>query len=93
MRRYNAVPSHHVKLHFYGFDSPTEMTCSDRPQKVLNFVLDYPALVDCVSDKEHRERIDPFLGQDSGWEKSDAMVDPTSSIGLSSDEAALRIEI
>src|SRR5262245_11981688 len=26
MRRYNAEPCHRVKLHFYGFDSPTEMT-------------------------------------------------------------------
>src|SRR5579875_1891648 len=26
MRRYNADPAHRVKLRFYGFDSPTEMT-------------------------------------------------------------------
>jgi hypothetical protein len=29
MRRYNADPAHHVKLQFYGFDSPTEMVGSD----------------------------------------------------------------
>ena len=31
MRRYNADPSHRVKLQFYGFDSPTEMTGTDSP--------------------------------------------------------------
>lgn len=28
MRCYNANPSHRVKVNFYGFDSPTEMTSS-----------------------------------------------------------------
>ncbi|HII79392.1 MAG TPA: erythromycin esterase family protein [Methanosarcina sp.] len=92
MRRYNADPSHHVKLHFYGFDSPTEMTYSDSPRQVLNFVLDYLASVDSVNSKEHRERIDLLLGQDSDWEKPDAMMDPTRSIGLSPAATALRIE-
>lgn len=41
MRRYNAEPSHRVKLQFYGFDSPTEMTVSDGPRQVLHFALDY----------------------------------------------------
>src|SRR5207342_419842 len=40
MRRYNADPSHRVKLQFYGFDSPTEMMGSDSPSQVLHFVLD-----------------------------------------------------
>src|SRR5437016_7727123 len=29
MREYNADPSNHIKLQFYGFDSPTEMTGTD----------------------------------------------------------------
>ena len=32
MRQYNADPSHRVKLQFYGFDSPTEMTSTDSPR-------------------------------------------------------------
>ena len=32
MREYNADPSHPHKLHFYGFDSPTEMMGSDSPK-------------------------------------------------------------
>ena len=68
MRQYNADPSHRVKLQFYGFDSPTEMTGSDSPRQVLHFVLDYLASIDSASGQEHRERIDPLLGQDADWE-------------------------
>jgi erythromycin esterase-like protein len=91
MRRYNADPSHR-KIRFYGFDSPTEMTFSDSPRQILYFVLDYLASIDSASSQEHRERIDPLLGQDSDWENPAAMMDPTKSIGLSLAATALRIE-
>jgi erythromycin esterase len=92
MRNYNADPSHSVKLQFYGFDSPTEMMGTDSPRQVLHFVLDYLASIDSISAKEHRERIDPLLGQDADWENPAAMMDPTKSIGLSPAATALRIE-
>jgi erythromycin esterase len=92
MRRYNADPSHRVKLQFYGFDSPTEMISSDSPRQVLHFVLDYLASIDSDSSQEHRQRIDPLLGQDSDWENPAAMTDPTKSTGLSPEANALRIE-
>ena len=92
MRRYNADPSHRVKLRFYGFDSPTEMTGTDSPRQVLHFVFDYLTSIDSASSKEHREHIDPLLGQDSDWENPAAMMDPTKSIGLSAAATALRIE-
>jgi erythromycin esterase len=92
MREYNADPSHHVKLQFYGFDSPTEMTRSDSPRQVLYFVLDYLASIDNARGKEYRKRIDEFLGQDSDWENPDAMMDPSKSIGQSPAANALRIE-
>ncbi len=92
MRRCNADPSHRVKLQFYGFDSPTEMTGSDSPSQVLHFVLDYLASIDRASGQEHRERIDRLLGQDSNWENPAAMMDPTKSVGLSPEATALRIE-
>ena len=81
-----------VKLHFYGFDSPTEMTGSDSPSQVLHFVLDYLASIDSASGQEHRERIDPLLGQDSNWENPAALADPAKSVGLSPAATALRIE-
>ena len=92
MRRYNADPSHRVKLQFYGFDSPTEMTGSDSPSQVLHFVLDYLASIDSASGQEHRERIDSLLGQDSAWEKPMALAGPTQSVGLSPAATSLRIE-
>lgn len=93
MRQYNSDPSHRVKLHFYGFDSPTEMTFSDSPRHVLHFVLGYLSSIDSASGKEYRERIDMLLGQDSDWENPAAMMDPSRSIGLSPAATALRIEI
>jgi len=92
MRQYNADSSNHVKLRFYGFDSPTEMTGTDSPRHVLHFVLDYLTSIDNDSGQEHRECIDTFLGQDSDWENPAAMMDPTKSIGLSPAATALRIE-
>ncbi len=92
MRAYNADPSHHIKLQFYGFDSPTEMTRTDSPRQLLHFVLDYFASIDSASAEEYRQRIDPLLGLDADWEKPAAMMDPTKSIGLSPAATALRIE-
>lgn len=92
MRNYNADPSHEVKLQFYGFDSPTEMTSTDSPRQVLHFVLDYLASIDSISKKELREHIDALLGQDADWENPAAMMDPTKSIGMSPAATALRIE-
>jgi erythromycin esterase len=91
IRAYNADPSHRVKLRFYGFDSPTEMTGSDSPRQVLYFVLDYLASIDPASGREYRERINPLLGQDSDWENPAAMTDPTKSVGLSAAATSLRI--
>ena len=89
---YNADPSHRVKLQFYGFDSPTEMTGTDSPRQALHFVLDYLASIDSTSGQEYRERIDSLLGEDSNWENPAAMMDPTKSVGLSSEAMQLRIE-
>ena len=92
MRGYNADPSHQVKLQFYGFDSPTEMTGTDSPRQVLHFVLDYLASIDSASGQEYRQRIDSLLGHDSDWENPAAMMDPTKSVGSSTEAMQLRIE-
>jgi erythromycin esterase len=92
MRQYNADPAHRVKLRFYGFDSPTEMTGTDSPRQPLHFALDYLASIDAGSAQEYRSRIDPLLGRDADWENPAAMLDPAQSIGLSPAATALRIE-
>jgi erythromycin esterase len=91
MRQYNADPGHPTPLHFYGFDSPTEMTGSDSPRHVLRFVLEYLSVVDPASADEHRERIEPLLGRDADWESFAALMDPTQSVGRSDAANALRI--
>jgi erythromycin esterase len=92
MRVYNADSAHQVKLRFYGFDSPTEMSFSDSPRQILYFVLDYLCSIDGDTGSRYRNRIDPLLGADSDWENPAAMMDPTKSIGCSPAAATLRIE-
>jgi erythromycin esterase-like protein len=92
MRRYNADPSHRVKLRFYGFDSPTEMMYADSPSHLLHFVLDYLSSIDNAGSQEYRQHIDPLLGKDSDWENPAAAMDPIQSIGKSPAATALRIE-
>jgi erythromycin esterase len=92
MRRYNAGPAHRVKLRFYGFDSPTEMTGTDSPRQLLHFVLDYLASIAGTDEQGRRRRIDSHLGQDAEWQNPEAMMDPAKAVGLSPAATALRIE-
>ncbi len=92
MRHYNADPAHQKKLHFYGFDGPTDVPSTDSPRQTLHVVLDYLSSVDDASAQEYRNRIDPLLGQDSAWENPEAMLDPTKAVGQSTEARALRIE-
>jgi erythromycin esterase-like protein len=92
MRRHNADLSHRVKVQFYGFDTPTEMTGTDSPRHIMHFVLDYLDSIDRPSGQERRRRIETLLGQDADWENPAAMMNPTESVGLSPSATALRLE-
>lgn len=92
MKRYNA-DSNQPKLHFYGFDSPTEMMKTESPRQLLTFVLDYLAAADNVSVHPQREHFDKLIGHDSEWENPAAMMDPAKSIGNSPMAMALRIDV
>jgi erythromycin esterase len=91
MRRYNADPSHPVKLRFYGFDIPSSPTGNASPRQVLRFAVDYLSSLDSASGQEHRRRIEGLLGQDFDWENPAIYADHTKSVGLSPAAAALRI--
>ncbi len=91
MRQHNADPAHTVKLHFYGCDSPTEMTGTDSPRQLLYFALDYLAALDNGHSQARQRRIDDLLGEDAAWENPAAMMDPAQAVGLSV-AAALRLE-
>lgn len=92
MRKYNADPSHSIRLSFYGFDSPTEMMYADSPRHLLHFVLDYLTSIDSVSVRHIHECIEPLFGDDIEWENPAAAMDPTKSIGLSPAATALKME-
>lgn len=90
MRQYNA--DHQAKIHFYGFDSPTEMYSTSSPRQLLSVVLDYVASVDANVSQQFRQRIDSLLGDDAAWENPAAMMDPSLAVGMSPDATHLRIE-
>jgi len=93
MRGCNADPSHSIKLHFYGFDAPTEMSYADSPGRVLYFVLDWFSALDNARGNEYRERMKPLIGRDRDWEDPATLFDPAKSIGLSPAARQLRIEV
>lgn len=93
MRDYNAGPSHAIQLHFYGFDSPTEMMFADSPRQILHFVLDYLTSLDSASGQEHRQRIEALIGQDADWENQAVTMDPSKGIGRTPNATALRVAV
>ena len=93
MRAYNADATHPTKLHFYGFDAPTEMMYADSPRPSIQFVLDHLNLVDAAAAQAFRDRIEPLIGSDADWENQAAAMDPTKSIGLSPQAASLRVAV
>lgn len=92
MRDYNAAIAGGGKVHFYGFDSPTEMMYTDSPRRLVQFALDYLAAVDGVA-YARAERIAELLGEDGPWENQAANMDPSKSIGKSEAAGALRVEV
>lgn len=91
MKGYNADPVHPTKVHFYGFDSPTEAYGTDSPRQTLQFALDYLASVDAASAQEFRARIEPLLGSDAAWDNFESLLDPSKAIGQSDQAKALRL--
>jgi erythromycin esterase-like protein len=89
MRDYNT--SHPTPLHFYGFDSPTEMTHADSPRSLLTTTLDYLATLDPPAAQNYRQQIDPLIAPDNDWQNPAAMMDPAHSIGRSPNANALRL--
>jgi erythromycin esterase len=91
MKQYNVDHSHHVKVRFYGIDSPTEMTGTDSPRQMLFFMLDYLASIE-GNNVARRKRIDSLCGPDADWENPAALMNPANSVGLSEAARSLRIE-
>jgi erythromycin esterase-like protein len=92
MRHYNSDPAHPVKLQFYGFDSPTDVTHTDSPRHTLQVALDYLSSVNRAVGQEFRNRIEAVLGEDAEWENPAAIMDPSKAPGRSRAAKALRVE-
>lgn len=92
MRAYNLDSCHASKLSFYGFDIPSGKMGVASPRQVLAFVIDYLAALDPKRAESHRQKIFTLLGDDAQWENPAVYMDPSTSIALSPDAAALRLE-
>jgi erythromycin esterase len=92
MRAYNADPAHLVKLRFDGFDIPTGTQGIASPRQVLEFAFGFLASIDGQRVDARRARIATLLGDDQRWENPAVYLEPSRSIGLSREAAALRIE-
>lgn len=90
IRGHNAGLADRDKVHFYGFDAPTDMA-ADSPRHLLTFVLDYLAASQPDAAEKHRNQIEPLLGEDALWENPEAAMNPALAYGLSPDAAALQI--
>ncbi len=93
MRRYNTNTKNKRKIHFYGFDSPTEMTNTDSPRQSLYFVLDYISSIDRDLSQDYKNEVDLLIDEDTAWENPEAIMDATKSIGLSEKAMKLRIKV
>ena len=57
MRLYNTDLKNNKKIHFYGFDSPTEMTGTDSPRQLLYFVTDYLNSIDKGMSQDYKKKL------------------------------------
>lgn len=89
IREHNAGLADADKVHFYGFDAPTDMA-ADSPRQLLTFVLDYLSAAKPSAERP-RDHIESLLGDDALWENPEAAMNPALAYGLSPDAAALRI--
>jgi erythromycin esterase len=92
IRQHNAGLADADKVHFYGFDAPTDMI-ADSPRHLLTFVLDYLTAAEPENAERHRGQIEALLGEDALWENPEAAMNPALAYGLSPDAAALRIAV
>jgi erythromycin esterase len=89
MRAHNAA-SPSAKVHFYGFDSPTEMTGADSPRQLLMVAIDYLRPVDAERAAGYCEQVESLLGEDAEWSNPAATFDGSKSIGRSPNAILLR---
>ncbi|MFE1881308.1 erythromycin esterase family protein [Streptomyces diastatochromogenes] len=72
MREHNRNRPAEERLAFHGFDTPTENHSAPSPRRYLEYTRDYLQLgVDLAE----------LLGDDEGWSRTEAVMDPAMSLG------------
>lgn len=83
MRAYNLT--HDEKIHFFGFDAPLEIESAPSPRHALAVLHAY------LGEPLPWESIDALLGDEARWADTEAVMDPSRSIGRSPEAQRLRI--
>jgi erythromycin esterase-like protein len=92
MRAYNDGRPASERLRFAGFDGPLEITGAASPRQALTALHAYltawadAGLLPCAADT-----LDRLLGADDRWTNPAAMMDPSQSVGQTSEAKQLRL--
>jgi erythromycin esterase-like protein len=92
MRAYNDGRPASERLRFAGFDGPLEITGAASPRQALTALHGYlTAWVDGDLLPCTAETLDRLLGADDRWTNPAAMLDPSQSVGQTSEARQLRL--
>ncbi|MFI6274821.1 erythromycin esterase family protein [Streptomyces sp. NPDC050988] len=92
MRAHNEGRPASEQVRFAGFDGPLEITAAASPRRALTALHSYlTAQVDADLLPCTAETLDGLLGTDDRWTDPAAMMDPSQSVGQSSDAGRLRL--
>lgn len=92
MRAYNDGRPASERLRFAGFDGPLEITGAASPRQALTALHAYlAAWVDADLLVCTAETLDQLLGDDDPWTNPAAMMDPSQSVGRTSEARQLRL--
>ncbi|WP_285491257.1 erythromycin esterase family protein [Amycolatopsis taiwanensis] len=81
MREYNESRPAAQRLAFHGFDASLETMSAPSPRRYLEYARDYLALdLDLAS----------LIGDDDRWSRTEAVMDPASSVGATAEAEKLR---
>lgn len=92
MRAYNEHRPAPDQVRFAGFDGPLEITGAASPRSALTALHDYLSarldtdLLPCTAPV-----LDHLIGADTRWTDPDAMLDPTRSVGRTTQARELRL--
>ncbi|SDM38568.1 erythromycin esterase family protein [Allokutzneria albata] len=88
MREFNRDRPFADPVRFAGFDAPLEMTSAASPRQALTELHRYLSATALPCEIEE---IDQLIGDDARWTATEAVMDPTKSLGGSAEVTRLRL--